>query len=224
MRVSAVEGHRIWAPHYDREINPLVALESRILPDLLFPVAFECVLDIGCGTGRWMNYFQRRGARVFGADLCLEMLHQAEQKPALLGRSALAEASAIPFKSGISGTTLCSFAAAYFSDLNRCIQEMARVTARGGTVVISDLHPAGMAAGWTRSFRLGNSVFEMNHFAPSVEGMLAAAESARLHLHIQVDACFGEQERLLFRAAGKENLYRRILGTPAIWIAVWKKR
>jgi len=34
----------------------------------------KMVLDVGCGTGRWCDYFQRRGARVIGTDLVPELL------------------------------------------------------------------------------------------------------------------------------------------------------
>ncbi len=34
----------------------------------------KTVLDIGCGTGRWCDYFLTRGAQVIGTDLVLEIL------------------------------------------------------------------------------------------------------------------------------------------------------
>jgi hypothetical protein len=50
--LSPSEGYRVWASSYDREANPMLSLEQRILATLLPPVAGLDVVDLGCGTGR----------------------------------------------------------------------------------------------------------------------------------------------------------------------------
>ena len=223
MLVSAQEGHQLWAPHYDSDANPLLALEARVLPDLLAPVQLRCFLDVASGTGRWMTYLAERGARVFGVDLCSAMLAESAKKPSIRGRSVEADAGRLPLASGIADTVLCSFAAGYLPNLKCAIAEMARIAKFGGRVILSDLHPAGIAAGWTRSFRLVGEVFEMQHFAPSVEEFQAAAQMAGLRSYMQIDAYFGEAERRYFRAARKEHLYVQLASVPAIWIGIWTK-
>jgi ubiquinone/menaquinone biosynthesis C-methylase UbiE len=223
MLVSALEGHRRWAPHYDSQSNPLLALETRILVPRLLPVTLQCFLDVACGTGRWMAYLRRCGARVFGVDICAEMLARAEQKDSVRGHSVLAEAACLPFETGFADAVLCSFAAGYFADLERAVSEMARAARPGARIVISDLHPAGVSAGWTRSFRLGAEVYEMQHFAPSIEELLAAASLAGLRLDMRVESCFGDEERAYFVAAGKEELHAKVAAVPAIWIGIWTK-
>lgn len=223
MRVSALEGHRLWAPYYDADTNPVLALESRALRALLSPIASKRFIDVACGTGRWMAYLRERGATVFGIDFCVEMLGEAERKPFLCGRSAVGEAASLPFNSDVADAALCSFAAGYFPDLERAVTEMARITKRGGRVIISDLHPEGVAAGWRRSFHFGSGVYEMEHFSPSVDDLRTAAECAGLQLHIQIEAHFGERERRLFRAAGKEQMFPKLAATPAVWMGIWIK-
>ncbi len=164
MRMSALEGHRLWASSYDSTLNPVLALETRMLKQLLCPVASTCFIDVACGTGRWMTYVRRQGAKVFGIDFCAEMLAEAERKPELSGRSALAEASRLPFRSRIADIVLCSFAAGYLPHLNRALAEMAIILKPRGKLIISDLHPAAISAGWTRSFRRGDLVIEMQHY------------------------------------------------------------
>ncbi len=56
----------------------------------------QIVLDAGSGTGRWMSHAQSAGARAFGLDACREMVLEAERKPGLRGRSALADIREIP--------------------------------------------------------------------------------------------------------------------------------
>jgi ubiquinone/menaquinone biosynthesis C-methylase UbiE len=223
MRVSALEGHRLWASTYDAGLNPVVALESRLLSDLLCPINGQSFVDVACGTGRWMTHLRERGASVFGADASPEMLAQACQKKTLRGRLVLADAGNLPLLDRIADVTLCSFAAAYFTSLKAVMGEMARITRRGGRVVLSDLHPAGIAAGWTRSFRLHGSVYEMEHFNPSLDEFRAAGRDANLHLHIQIDASFGDAERLIFRSAGKAHMLAELSRVPAVWIGIWNK-
>jgi ubiquinone/menaquinone biosynthesis C-methylase UbiE len=223
MRVSALEGHRLWAPTYDAALNPVVALESRIMADLLRPISTKCFVDVGCGTGRWMLYVRECGAHAFGADASLEMLEQASRKRLLEGKLALADAGKLPFRSGAADVTICAFSAAYFPSLKNAVAEMARITKYGGRIVLSDLHPAGIAAGWTRSFRLGASVYEMEHLNPSLDEFHAAGREAGLHLHMQVEATFGDPERLIFRTAGREHMFAALSSVPAVWIGIWNK-
>ena len=223
MLVSALEGHQRWAPHYDSRPNPLLSLEMRVLSDLLPPIAGQCFLDVACGTGRWMTYLRQRGADVFGVDVCAEMLAEAQRKPLARGRSAVGDATRLPFPSGAADTVLCSFAVGYLADLQSAIAEMARAARPGARVIISDLHPEGVSNGWTRSFRLGTDVFEMEHFGPSLEQLRAAGQAGGLKLHTHIESCFGEPERPHFRSAGKEHVYFSLTGVPAVWVGIWTK-
>ncbi len=223
MVVSAQEGHRLWAQTYDTALNPVLALESRTLADLLCPVSGGCFIDVACGTGRWMQYLGKRGACAFGVDLSAEMLAQADGKRALRGKLVLADAGGLPFRDYAADATICSFAASYFPSLKQAVAEMARITRRGGQVIVSDLHPAAISAGWTRSFRLGEFVYEMEHSNPSLDEFLAAGYAASLQLDMQVEACLGDPERPIFRIAGKEHMFAELSRVPAIWIGIWNK-
>jgi ubiquinone/menaquinone biosynthesis C-methylase UbiE len=223
MLVSALEGHQRWAPHYDSHPNPLLSLEMRVLSELLPPIACQCFLDVACGTGRWMTYLRQRGAHVFGVDVCAEMLAAAQRKPLARGRSVVGDATRLPFPSGAADTVLCSFAVGYLADLQSAVSEMARAAKPGARVIISDLHPEGVSNGWTRSFRLGAQVYEMEHFGPSLEQLRAAGQAAGLKPRMQIESCFGEPERPHFRAAGKEHVYFSLSGVPAVWFGIWTK-
>ena len=80
-RVSAAEGYKLWAPAYDRDPNPLLALEERQLTPLLPDLKQKAVIDVACGTGRWLEKLMDRGARSgFGVDLSRAMLAVARTK------------------------------------------------------------------------------------------------------------------------------------------------
>ena len=44
-----------WAEVYDNDPNPLLALEERYLTRLLPDIQGKNALDVGCGTGRWLQ-------------------------------------------------------------------------------------------------------------------------------------------------------------------------
>jgi malonyl-CoA O-methyltransferase len=136
MLVAALEGHRMWAASYRTAPNPLLALEDRLLPQIMGPVAFRRVVDVACGTGRWVGRLAEWGAHVVGIDFCAEMLEQAPWN--VHTRLVLGDAVCLPIRPATADLTICSFAAAYFPDLERAVWEMARITKPGGRPVISN--------------------------------------------------------------------------------------
>jgi len=223
MRVSAIEGHRYWAASYDAGPNPLLALETRLLLERLSPLRVSRFLDVACGTGRWMLLAHECGSQVFGVDFCAEMLLEASRKPGLAGCLSLADACHVPVADGAADLTLCSFALGYLESPDQAIAEMARVTRKAGRVVITDLHPCALAAGWTRSFRSDGQVFEIDHHRHPIAVWEAAADSAGLAFDWRIDAGFAEPERAIFRQAGKEALYPELSSIPALLAMSWTK-
>jgi SAM-dependent methyltransferase len=219
--VDAAEGYRLWAPDYDTGPNPLLALETRLLANRLGPLGGRIFLDVAAGTGRWMAYARARGAQVFGFDLCPEMLMAAAAKRGLAGRVALADACELPLPDAVADFAVCSLALGYFRSLAAAVRELARVASR---VVVSDLHPEALGCGWTRSFRAAGEVYQIRHHAYTEEELKAAAEDAGLEPLWRLAARFGEPERAVFRAAGKESFFDPVRETPALLLTAWRSR
>src|SRR5579875_959553 len=108
MRVSAMEGYRLWAPLYDSGVNPLLALERRAMSDVLKHVAPRTMLDVACGTGRWLLHFQRAGPQIIGCDACEQMLREAMKHACLRGCVVVGDAEDIPVASSFTDLVLCS--------------------------------------------------------------------------------------------------------------------
>lgn len=227
MRVTAREGHRIWAASYDAGPNPLLALETRLLIEPLTQLRPSCFLDVACGTGRWMllarQFLMQPGSQVFGVDFCLEMLVEASRKPGLGGRLGLADACRIPIADSTADLTFCSFALGYIDSPYQAIAEMARVSRKGGHVVVTDLHPCALSAGWTRSFRSDGVVYAIDHHHHAIGAWEAAAKSAGLALEWVLEAPFGEPERAIFREAGKDSSFAELSHIPALLAMAWTK-
>jgi malonyl-CoA O-methyltransferase len=222
--VSPIEGHRIWSASYDSDANPVLALDQRVLSERLGCLDGLRVVDVACGTGRWMSFAQSQGAEVIGIDLCREMLVAAARKPALAGRLVLSSAAELPLGDEVADRALCSFALSYFPSAAAAIGEMARITRRGGRVIISDLHPHAVRAGWTRSFRSGDQVYAIDHHNHAIRFAYLAAERYGLTLDWELSARFGAPEREIFIRAGKEPVFHEASRVPALRLLAWVKR
>ena len=79
--LSTTEGYRLWSQVYDSEPNPMLLLEQRFLEPLLPPVVGRDVVDLGCGTGRWLEKLALLKPRsLIGIDSSAHMLARAVGK------------------------------------------------------------------------------------------------------------------------------------------------
>jgi SAM-dependent methyltransferase len=223
VRLSAAEGYRLWSRTYDREPNPLTALEFRTLAPRLGGIAGKVFVDVACGTGRWMMEAVSRGANTFGLDVCREMLAVAGVKPRLAGRLMEADGRSLPLRDELADLVMCSFSVGYIRPLYLVFHELCRVAKRGATILVSDLHPGARQSGWRRSFRSGSKVFEIESFLYTADALIAAGTDAGMRLRQILEPALGEPELQLVRDAGKEVLLDQIFDVPAVLILEWER-
>jgi malonyl-CoA O-methyltransferase len=222
MQVSVLEAHRIWAPIYESGANPVRALARRTVRSLLTPLRPLTVIDVACGTGEELLDFQKSGSVVFGCDACQEMLDEAGNKPLLRGRVVLADSEWLPFQGAVADLVLCSLSLGYFQNINRVFAEFKRIAKADGVVAVSDLHPQALDSGWTRSFRAGAEVYEIDHYRRSLEEISDAALWAGLRPKLSREVRFGDGDFDMFRAAGKAELFENARRVPALFIGLWE--
>jgi malonyl-CoA O-methyltransferase len=214
--LSAREGYALWAETWDQSGSPIVALEERHLSPWLEALSPRCVVDIGCGTGRWTS---RLGA--FGVDGSAAMLAVAGTKPGLRGRLLVGDAALVPIASGIADLVLCTLTLGHVANWAPALLELARILAPGGTLILTDFHPAAAAHGWRRTFRHGDRVYELENHPYSVSQLQAASDA--LVLEESVDASFGRAERELFMRAGREDRFEAACAIPAVLLTRWTR-
>lgn len=224
--VEVEEGYRLWSEVYDDAPNPLLALEERVLGPLLAEVRGKRVVDVGCGTGRWLAHLQKReAASVTGVDVSPEMLARARAKQRCGARLICARGDQLPLRSASADVILCSFTLGYLADLNRFAREVARIAAPGASVLICDFHPEAHARGWRRSFRCGGEEIEVRNFVHAIAEIEAAFKAAGLDGCEVVEAPFGEPERAIFAAAGRESRFAAAAEAgPAMFICRLRRK
>jgi ubiquinone/menaquinone biosynthesis C-methylase UbiE len=220
--VSAQDGYRLWSRSYDRDPNPVVALERRVLRERLGPLSGRSFLDVATGTGYWMNYARLRGARAFGIDLSSEMLSEAASKPGLRKCLIRADMNALPLGDGVADIAVCSLALGYVPSLANLFRELARVAAHiSGRVIVTDLHERAVQAGWQRCFTVQGLAYQIEHFEHTTRELDEAAKASGLRIDWRVASYIGEPEREFFVRAGREHAFAEASRVPAILSTCW---
>lgn len=133
-----------WAAAYGRS-RLLPSLQKKALAQLGLR-ADDCLLDVACGAGGLVVEAAPHVESATGVDLSEGMLElarsrlQAARAAHPLDNLELVQApsDALPFDDGSFTAVVCTTALHHFPDPQRSIDEMARVLAPGGRLVIGD--------------------------------------------------------------------------------------
>ena len=128
--VDTRDGYDRWAPNYDEEGNPLLALEEPEADRALGEVTGLDVLDVGTGTGRHALRLAARGARVTAIDFSDEMLAKARAKKGAdrvrFENHDVTER--LPYPDGSFDRVLSALVLEHVPDVEAFLRELARVT------------------------------------------------------------------------------------------------
>jgi len=185
--LEPAQAYALWSASYPPQAhNPFMQAEERAMLSLLPPHLHEWrVLDAGCGSGRYLKHIAQRGAHeCLGIDLCYQMLAQG-QRYGVNVPLVQADLRQIPVISGWSQLTLCSLSIGHVQDLPQALSELARITAPGGRIVVSDIHPRGVELGWKRTFSAAGKQYAVHHTTHTI----ADWESACTHCGLVVNRC-----------------------------------
>ena len=217
--VSVQEGYARWAHTYDQTPNPLLALEERCLTPLLPDLAGKNVLDLACGTGRWLFRLLTRGALSGGGiDLSPSMLNVGAARPAIRGRLALADCLRLPFCTGAFDFVLCSFALIHIGNLDAMARELAWVIKRHGQLLMCDLHPDAYALGWRPGFRDPYGPAQIETVYHPAESVVSCFRSHGFSIPNLYTFFFEEPERQVFFRAGRAALFEKVCRVPAVQV------
>jgi cytosine/adenosine deaminase-related metal-dependent hydrolase/ubiquinone/menaquinone biosynthesis C-methylase UbiE len=216
----------LWAQVYDAQSNPLLMLEERRSIPLLPPVSDRRVLDVGCGTGRWLTHLEARDpASLTGVDCSKVMLERAREKVLATTKLERGDCSAPPGEDASYDFVMASFLLSYLKDLQTFARECARILRPDGWLLLSDMHPAtATERGWTRSFHVDGAKVDIAVYSRSLTEIVAAFEQNGFKVRALIEPGFEESEQWVFEDAGKLAEYEELGGVAAIYILKLQKQ
>jgi ubiquinone/menaquinone biosynthesis C-methylase UbiE len=110
------------------------------LADLVREVRPGAFFEVGCGTGHWLAGLRPPAGGVFGLDLSMGMLLQAQAK-APAAALARGDASRLPYRDGVFDLMLSVHALHHFADQPGFIAEARRVLRPSGVLAIVTMDP-----------------------------------------------------------------------------------
>jgi ubiquinone/menaquinone biosynthesis C-methylase UbiE len=215
-----------WPDQYDRWFtSPIGTLvkkyEAELILDLLRPLPGEIILDAGCGTGVFTIDILALGARVIGLDISLPMLRRARGKAREYPfQIVLGDMLRLPFLDGSFDKVASVTALEFVQDAKSSVQELFRVTKKGGSILVATLNSLSPWASRRRAeAQKKQSIFtkaifrspdELRSLAP-VEGVIRTA----IHFRKEDDPTIAPE----IERAGRE----KGLNTGAFVAVRWEK-
>jgi malonyl-CoA O-methyltransferase len=211
--LPARDAYALWAPTYAAE-TAVSALERSAVTSLGVILEGRRLLDVGCGVGRRLEEALAAGAKVaVGVDLVPRMLAEG----ARTGMLAAADARALPVPDASFDVVWCRLVLGHLAELEAAYAELARVCTAGGRVIVTDFHPAAVAAGHRRTFPdQRGDVHEIEHHVHSRLAHRLAAERAGLSVLALRDVVVDESVRPFYVGAGRAEAYERQRGLPLV--------
>lgn len=217
------KGYDLWAGVYDTNGNPLTALDDAVFPRLFrFPVRGRKAIDLGCGTGRVTAKLLGLGAWVTAVDFSERMmgLARARFKPGRVEFIKADLSKRLPFPDRSFDLATACLVLEHIRDKKAFLSEVRRILKPGGTLYLTEMHPAMALLGKTANFTdpaTGCDIRPRSHVQPISELIMSA-----------LAAGFGI--RLIKEYAGRKSMVGKIpkmtryVGWPLLAVMVLEKK
>jgi len=163
--MSRITDYDAVAPGYDRRYQHFDYREvEAALLAFLGDTPLAAILEVGCGTGHWLQAMVGRASRIAGVDLSAEMIARARSSGAMLAR---ARAEALPWKDASFDRVVCINALHHFADRPQFFVEARRVLKPGGGLFTIGLDPhAERDTWWVYDYFPETRQIDRDRFAP----------------------------------------------------------
>ncbi|WP_425163755.1 class I SAM-dependent methyltransferase, partial [Candidatus Binatus sp.] len=136
------------APSYDARYAPGAYDDMQeALRAFIMPENPERVLEVGCGTGHWLDVLRDLVPNIFGLDYSLEMLNKARAKDPH-GCLLRATAELAPFRDRTFDVIFCINAIHHFERVDEFVAGARRLLRPGGSLAIFGMDPHHGGDSW----------------------------------------------------------------------------
>lgn len=209
--LSTQSAYDEWAEEYDDE-DPTVLLDQPFLLSMLQPFAGCRILDLGCGTGRYLRVASQDAAPV-GLDLSRGMLERARRQtpPAIGARWVQASVERIPFVSQSFDRIVSGLVLDHVHGLTDFFRGIATMLRPGGRAIVTAVHPEMQRkTGPTVRFTAAGREFRTEGTIHEKAAILIAVQQAGLTIE-QL-----QEPPVTARLVARREAWRDRLGCPAL--------
>lgn len=127
---------------YEQPVGRLYDRMEKDLIEKMLPGRFAGtrLLEVGCGTGHWSEFFAGRGYEVTGVDVSEPMLARARTRGIPRADFRVADAHRLPFPDGAFDLSVAVTVLEFVSDVAGVLSEMARCVRTGGYILVGVLN------------------------------------------------------------------------------------
>jgi ubiquinone/menaquinone biosynthesis C-methylase UbiE len=179
---SAEAGYDGWAPTYD-DGDPTTWLDEPFLLDQLKPFPGCRILDLGCGTGRYLRLLTPTLFRLTAVDLSSGMLGRARRDTDHHEEISWVQASAtcLPFRPGFFDRVMSGLVLDHIETPGHLFTQIAAMLRPGGRAVVTGVHPAMQRlTGADIALISGHRSLRITGHLHHVTDLITAAHSAKL--------------------------------------------
>jgi ubiquinone/menaquinone biosynthesis C-methylase UbiE len=136
------------APTYDRRFRDDGVRGTAVaLLELARGLAAQRILEVGCGTGRWLHDLKPASDHLYGLDLSIGMLERARSRDGAL-RLVRGQAGRLPFPPAAFDLVYCVNAIHHFDAQREFVSEAQRLLRPGGALAVLGMDPHGRRDSW----------------------------------------------------------------------------
>ena len=130
------------ADTYDQRYEEAYGPEgiAAALTDLARNIEAESILEVGCGTGHWLNILQTVSKGVHGMDLSLGMLQKAGKRNGSY-HLIQGDVQRLPFLNNTFDMVFCVNALHHFHNPSGFVNNSYRILKQGGTLAVIGMNP-----------------------------------------------------------------------------------
>lgn len=180
--IGVQAGYDLWSQIYDKQKNPLIAVEAPHVERILDGINVATALDAATGTGRHALSLARRGIQVTAVDQSAKMLQQAIAKAQAEDLNVRFEQATLedglPFLTQPFDLVICALALCHVQNLEHAFQTFNRMLNSGGHLLVTDFHPDVIEFGWETSFHSPSTAYSLPTMNHTRQSYVDAAETA----------------------------------------------
>jgi ubiquinone/menaquinone biosynthesis C-methylase UbiE len=162
--IQTQEAYNSWAKTYDTVINKTRDLEANVLQQVLSDMAYDTILELGCGTGKNTPFLLGKAAYLIAADFSEEMMEMARKKvnsPKLAFKQADITQ---PWNFGKADLVTCSLILEHIENLDFIFEQTALTLNPNGQFYICELHPFKQLQGSRAKFEQEGGLVQLEYF------------------------------------------------------------